>query len=154
MLGAAALVLALVAWIGFNRWMSRYGPDLLERTSKRLAGPAAVNCGEVPVGGNPKEDTGCALAAQQAGKPFRVRYDLRGIDCEVAVAIVRDPAGEVSGLSWIGGTDACHVNHETVNRENCPLPVQLWVNPGGRINCFQKESAPPHDLMSPQAEPY
>jgi hypothetical protein len=70
MLGAAALVLALVAWIGFNRWMSRYGPDLLERTSKRLAGPAAVNCGEVPVGGNPKEDTGCALAAQQAGKLF------------------------------------------------------------------------------------
>jgi hypothetical protein len=153
-LGPGVVLVALVAWIGISRSRDRYGPDPLERTSKRTAGKASLDCGEVPVAGNPKAATECALAAQESGKPFRVRYDLRGIDAEVGVAIVRDPAGRVMALSWIGGPHACCVGHETVNREDCPLPIHLWVNPSGRINCFQKESSPPEYLSSPQAEPY
>src|ERR1700730_769825 len=65
----------------------RLGPDLLETQSKQLAGPHAVDCGKGLVGGDPKTATACALAAQRAGKPFRVRYDMQGIDSSVAVTI-------------------------------------------------------------------
>ena len=129
--------------------------DLLELQSKNLAGPEAVDCGRVPVGGDPRVATECALAAQRAGKPFRVRYDIRGIDSFIAVAIVRTPIGTVGTLQYDsdprgGGGRA----HEVVSPKRCPEPVHLWVNPNGRINCFQKESSPPKDVMSPNAEPY
>jgi hypothetical protein len=129
--------------------------DLLELQSKNLAGPEAVDCGRVPVGGDPKVATECALAAQRAGKPFRVRYDIRGIDSFIAVAIVRTPIGTVGTLQHdsdpMGGGGRAH---EVVSPKRCPEPVHLWVNPNGRINCFQKESSPPKDVMSPNAEPY
>lgn len=130
-------------------------PDLLEKQSKRLAGPNAIDCGRVPIRGNPKAATDCALAAQEAKKPFRVLYDLQGIDSGVAVAIVRTDIGTVGALMYdsdpMGGGSRAH---EVVYPKRCPEPVHLWVNPSGRINCFQKESSPPRDAMSPNAEPY
>jgi len=74
---------------------NQYGPDLLEIRSKMLVGFNAINCGSVPIAGNPKRPTDCALAAEDAGKSFRVRYEIRGYDSEVAVSITRDPAGKV-----------------------------------------------------------
>ena len=65
--------------------------DKLETESKRLAGPGAIDCGRVEIKGDPKEATECAIEAQKAAKPFRIRYDLQGIDSFVAVAIVRTP---------------------------------------------------------------
>ena len=166
---SAALALLILAAVGtvFLRGRSTHIParlesprtvesaDLLELQSKNLAGPEAVDCGRVPVGGDPRVATECALAAQRAGKPFRVRYDIRGIDSFIAVAIVRTPIGTVGTLQYDsdprgGGGRA----HEVVSPKRCPEPVHLWVNPNGRINCFQKESSPPKDVMSPNAEPY
>ena len=166
---SAALALLILAAVGtvFLRGRSTHIPapletpgtvesaDLLELQSKNLAGPDAVDCGRVPVGGDPKVATECALAAQRAGKPFRVRYDIRGIDSFIAVAIVRTPIGTVGTLQYdsdpMGGGGRAH---EVVSPKRCPEPVHLWVNPNGRINCFQKESSPPKDVMSPNAEPY
>ena len=166
---SAALALLILAAVGtvFLRGRSTHIParlesprtvesaDLLELQSKNLAGPEAVDCGRVPVGGDPRVATECALATQRAGKPFRVRYDIRGIDSFIAVAIVRTPIGTVGTLQYDsdprgGGGRA----HEVVSPKRCPEPVHLWVNPNGRINCFQKESSPPKDVMSPNAEPY
>ena len=166
---SAALALLILAAVGtvFLRGRSTHIParlesprtvesaDLLELQSKNLAGPEAVDCGRVPVGGDPRVATECALAAQRAGKPFRVRYDIRGIDSFIAVAIVRTPIGTVGTLQYdsdpMGGGGRAH---EVVSPKRCPEPVHLWVNPNGRINCFQKESSPPKDVMSPNAEPY
>lgn len=127
----------------------------LELQSKNFAGPGALDCGRVLIDGDPKIATECALAAQRAGKPFRVRYDLQGIDSLVAVAIVRTQAGAVESLMWDsdpsgGGRRGPGV----VFPKECPEPVHLWVNPSGRINCFQNKSSPPKDVMSPNAEPY
>jgi hypothetical protein len=130
-------------------------PGDLELQSKNFAGPGALDCGRVLIDGDPKIATECALAAQRAGKPFRIRYDIQGIDSLVAVAIVRTQAGTVESLMWDsdpsgGGRRGPGV----VFPKRCPEPVHLWVNPRGRINCFQKESSPPKDAMSPNLEPY
>ncbi len=130
-------------------------PGDLEVQTSNFAGLGALDCGRVLISGDPKIATECALAAQRAGKPFRVRYDLQGIDSLVAVAIVRTQVGTVETLMWDsdpsgGGRRGPGV----VFPKRCPEPVHLWVNPNGRINCFQKESSPPKDVMSPNAEPY
>jgi hypothetical protein len=130
-------------------------PDLLESQSKQMVGPRGIDCGRVLVGGDPTTATKCALKAQSSKRPFRVRYDLQGIDSSVAVSIVHTPAGNVGVLQYdsdpLGGGGRAH---ENVYPNRCPEPVHLWVNPSGRINCFQKESSPPRDAMSPNAEPY
>lgn len=73
---------------------------LLEQDSKQLAGPNAADCGRVAIDSEPKVATECALAAQEAGKPFRVRYDIRGFDSFVAVAVVRTPIATVGALQY------------------------------------------------------
>ncbi len=128
--------------------------DRLEIESKRLAGSDAIDCGRVRINGDPKAATQCAVAAQKAAKPFRVRYDMRGIDSSVAVAIVRTPIGTVGVLSYDSDPSGGSQIGEVVYPKKCPEPVHLWINPSGRINCFQQESSPPKDIMSPNAEPY
>ncbi len=168
LVGSSALLLCTLGAIAWMRHLPRpqlhplifakpedQGPDLLERRSKELAGPQGINCGGVPIRGNPKAATACALAAQKAGKPFRVRYDLQGIDSVVAVAIVRTPIGTVGTLNYDSDpSGGGRVGGGVIYPKRCPEPVHLWVNPSGRINCFQQASAPPKDVMSPNLEPY
>jgi len=166
---AAVVVFGVVGAIAWTRRFPRpqpqlripsliaaeFGPDRLEKQSKEWAGPQGIDCGRVPVRGDPKAATACALAAQKAGKPFRVRYDLQGIDSEVAMGIVRTPAGKVIAISYDGDPSGhWRYGDGFTYPKLCPEPVHLWVNPGGRINCFQQASAPPKDVMSPNLEPY
>jgi hypothetical protein len=130
-------------------------PGDLELQSKNLAGPEAVDCGRVLIQGNPKIATECALKAQKAGKPFRVRFDLQGIDSFVAVGFVRTQDGTVESLMWDsdpsgGGRRGPGV----VFVKKCPEPVRLWVGSDGRVGCSQGEASPQKDPMSPIAEPY
>lgn len=130
-------------------------PDLLEKRSKALVGEDAIDCGRVAIEGDPKIASDCALAAQAAGKPFRVRYEMRGFDSEVAVVLLRTPGGQVLALSYdsdITGRGAR--GFEAVNVSECPTPVHLWVNPKGRLNCFQPKLAPPAKVTAPNSEPY
>jgi hypothetical protein len=131
------------------------GSNHLDSESKRLAGAHAIDCGRVLLDGNPKAATNCALSAQKAGKPFRLRYDLQGVDSEVALAIVRTPEGTVCRLLYDsdpsgGGRRGGGV----VFSRRCPDPVHVWVDPTGRIDCFQKESLPAPLLMCPNADRY
>jgi hypothetical protein len=130
-------------------------PDLLEIRASQLAGPNAVDCGRVAPRGDTKKATDCALAANKAGKPFRVRYDLQGIDSYVGVAMVRLPDGTVEALSYdsdpMGGGGRAH---EMVGVRKCPAPVQLYTSPQGRLTCFTGKPAGPRDAMSPTFDPY
>jgi hypothetical protein len=115
--------------------------DKLEIESKRLAGPRAIDCGRVKIKGDPKDATECAIGAQKAAKPFRIRYDLQGIDALVAVAIVRTPSGTVGALTYDSDPSGGGHVGEVVYPKRCPEPVHLWINPSGRINCFQQETS-------------
>ncbi len=168
LIGSSVMVLGTLGAIAWLRHLPRshlrplvfvepedQGPDLLEKQSKQLAGPNSVDCGTVPIRGDPKIATACALAAQKAGKPFRVRYDIQGFDSAVAVAIVRTPIGTVGMLNYDSDPSGRgRLGGGVVYPKRCPEPVHLWVNPSGRINCFQQASAPPKDIMAPNLEPY
>ncbi len=137
------------------RLISHLVPELIEVRSKELAGRDGINCGRVSVRGNPKQATDCALAANQAGKPFRVIYNRMGFDSSIAVAIVRTPSGAVTSLFYDSDPTGAGIRFfQVIDSKPCPVPVHLWVNPSGRINCFQPETSAPQDIMSPNAEPY
>jgi hypothetical protein len=131
--------------------------DSMDRHSQRLMGSHGIDCGRVKVRGEPKTATDCALKAQSEGKPFRVRYDIQGYDSAVAGGIVRTPSGELYALSFVGnpsGSGGTSLLGQRVSKSPCPQPTHLWVNPEGRINCFQQQLSYPKDIMSPNLEPY
>jgi hypothetical protein len=131
--------------------------DDWERQSRTLIGSHATDCGRVGILANPSTATECALKAFRAGKPFRVRYDLQGIDSAVSAGLVFTPDHNLYALVFDGdpmGQGGTSWSRQRVEKERCPQPYRLYVNPNGRLNCFQKEAVPPHDVMSPNAEPY
>jgi hypothetical protein len=110
--------------------------DLLEQESRRLAGPGAVDCGRLPVAGDPKPASDCVLSAQKMGKPFRVRYDMQGVDSFVAVALVRSRTRTVDDLLY--DSDPSRGGHAaaTVCLRRCPVPVRFRLNSDGRVDRF------------------
>jgi hypothetical protein len=134
---AAGTPLALVMAAYILGQNAGAGPDLLDKRIDQLAGPNAVNCGRVSPRDDPKSETACALAAHKAGKPFRVRYDMQGIDSFVAAAFVRLPDGSVQALNYdsdpFGGGGRAH---EMVRVTACPAPIQLHTTPEGHLTCF------------------
>ena len=122
-----------------------------------LAGRQGINCGRVEVHGDPTAATACAIKAQAEGKPFRVVYNIMGYDSPVAGGIVRTPDGEVYGLSFNGdssGSSGLALFGQRVSKAPCPKPIHLWVNPKGRVNCFQQQLSPPAGITAPNVEPY
>jgi hypothetical protein len=131
--------------------------DTMDWHSRWLVGRHGINCGRVPVNGDPTTATECALKAQGEGKPFRVVYNIMGYDAPVAGGVVRATNGELYGLSFDGdprGGGGVSLLGQRLSTSPCPKPIHLWVNPKGRINCFQQQLSPPSSLMSPNFEPY
>ena len=159
-LTAVAVVLFLVLGAVNNLPSTLLVPavgDCMEWQSRRLMGRHGIDCGRVRVRSDPKAATDCALNAQAQGKPFRVRYDILGFDSAVAGGIVRTPSGQLYGLSFDGdpsGQGGTSLFRQRVDKTPCPQPIHLWVNPKGRINCFQQQLSQPANLMSPNFEPY
>jgi hypothetical protein len=155
LLFTAGVILALASAVDAFAQNDGAGSDLLERRTRQLAGPDAVDCGRVGPRAEPKKATDCAITANQAGKAFRVRYDMQGIDSYVAVAFVRLPDGTVEALSYdsdpMGGGGHAH---EVVGVHKCPAPVQLYATPKGHLSCFPPQPATPRDVMSPTYDPY
>ena len=125
--------------------------------SRWLMGVSGIDCGEVEVNGDPAVKTACALNAQSQGKPFRIRYNIQGIDAAVAGGIVRTPSGDLFAISFDGNPHGAGYTSLLAQRSNqslCPKPYHLWVNPKGRVNCFQQKLSYPQNLSSPNLEPY
>lgn len=131
--------------------------DSMDWHTKWLAGLHGINCGRVKVHADPTAATSCALKANADGKPFRVVYNVVGYDAFVAGGIVRTPHGELYGLSYDSdpyGGGGVSLLRQRVDKSHCPYPIRLWVNPKGRVSCFQQQLARPRDIMSPNFEPY
>jgi hypothetical protein len=124
--------------------------------SHYLAGIRSVDCGWVKLRADASKATACALDANAKGKPFRVIYQIQGFDAIVAGGIVRTPSGKLLALSYDSCPSGCGFSflQQRTTVASCPEPYKLYVNPKERLNCFQQQLSPPHDIMSPNAEPY
>jgi hypothetical protein len=113
--------------------------DSMDWRSGWMAGLHGIDCGRVRVFGDPRTATACALKAQAEGKPFRVRYDIPGVDCAFAQGIVRTREGGLYALSYVGDPMGGGISllRQKADFSPCPQPQHLWVNPEGRINCSQ-----------------
>lgn len=130
--------------------------DAMDWKNHYLAGRGGVNCGRVKIGGDPTSATECAVEANAAGKPFWVAYNIQGIDAIVAGGIVRTPSGKLLAITYDSCPSGCGFSllGQRVGVESCPQPYHLYVNPKGRVNCFQQQLSYPRDIMSPNMEPY
>jgi hypothetical protein len=131
--------------------------DAMERRGRQLATMGAINCGRVGIRGDPKKATDCALAANSAGAPFRIRYDIQGIDSSVAGGFARTPDGRLFALSFDGdpwGGGGTSFTRQSVTVNECPKPYHFYVSPMGRLSCFKPQLSPPANIMSPNFEPY
>jgi hypothetical protein len=157
----ATAVIGFLVWLNYGwlvwnmpLWRSRVEVvaihtlgDAWEQQSRRLSGSRAIDCGRVRVRGNPKAATECALKAFHEGKPFRVRYDLQGIDSDVSAGLVYTPDGKLYGLAFDGdpyGHGGTSWSRQRADKVPCPLPFQMYINPNGRLNCFTPRAAQPH----------
>lgn len=76
--------------------------DGLDWHARALAGPMAKDCGRVPIYGDISMAVRCVFEEEAKGRPFRVRFDLQGIDADVAAAFVRTPVGRRYELHFVG----------------------------------------------------
>ena len=129
--------------------------DAMDWKSHYLAGLRGVNCGRVKIGGDASAATQCALQADAGAKAFRVIYDIQGFDANVAGGIVRTSSGRLLALSYDSCPSGCGFSllQQRVHVAACPQPFRLYVNPKGRINCFQSQLSSPKNIMSPNLEP-
>jgi hypothetical protein len=114
--------------------------DAWDRESRKLSGPAATDCGRVPIHGDPKAANQCVVKAFAENKPFRVRYDLQGIDSNVSDGLVYTPNRQLYGLVFDGdpaGQGGTSWERERAGRVACPQPFQLYTNPSGRLSCLK-----------------
>jgi hypothetical protein len=146
--------LSLFAYLG-DRFRPKIG-DLMDWKSRYLSGAHGVDCGRVRVGADASLATQCALKADSEAKPFRVIYEIQGFDSLVAGGVLRTPDGKLLALSYIGCPSGCgySIFDQRVSVKLCPQPFHLYVNPKGRINCFQPNLSYPQNVMSPNSEPY
>ena len=112
--------------------------DAMEWKSRWIAGRTAVNCGNVPVRGNPDSATDCALQAFAAHQPFRVRYGLQTIDTVMAVGVASAPNGRIYEIIFSGGAPNGRVNvvWQRFRVTTCPDQASLRKSPRGRVTCI------------------
>lgn len=133
----------------------------MQRELFALAGPMAVDCGRVKIRHDPLSATECVLNAFQSKEAFFVRYDLQGVDSQVAVGLAGDRAGRTFGIAYdrMGWSDeglrrpALRKDRNLITTA-CPRPVRLRKTGGGRLTCFPPDPDAKTSVMSPNAEPH
>lgn len=132
------------------------GPaDSMTDEMRNLAGATAINCGHVATAGNVQPASDCAVQANNAGKPFYVRYDLPMPDAQMAIGTVRTADGRLMTVQYDSkGLDKPQEGgrlsgDKKVSVVPCPTPENLRVANSGRVTCFPPSQMPAG--MSPHA---
>lgn len=105
-----------------DRWSTMKDGDRLDRESRNLAGPSAIDCGRARLEGA-MEVNACVLAATNKGRPFRARYVVLAIDARVERALVRAEDGRGYEITFMEGP---YVPAESrLSIDECPQPLKL-----------------------------
>jgi hypothetical protein len=138
---AALLCIAVLVADSESYYVVPVTGDAMDWVSHFLAGFGGINCGRIGVRGDPSAATKCALEANAEGHPFRVVYNLPGIDASAADGFVRTRHGAILALRFSGCSTGCGFSllQQRVQIKPCPQPYHLYINPKGRLNCFQEQ---------------
>ena len=133
----------------------------MQREFLALAGPMAVDCGRVTIRHDTSSASECAINAFESKKAFVVRYDLPGIDSQVAVGLAGDSAGRTYGIAYdsMGWSDE-GLHRPALRKDRnlittaCPRPVRLRKTGGGGLTCFPPDPNAKPNIMLPNADPH
>ncbi len=116
---------------------------LLDHALQKQAGSGAKNCGRVCINADSEAASECVLRQFRNRHSFYVRYDLWGVDSEVALGLAGNSDHVVAfsfdsfGTSREGSPQsASFLSDNHVVAVPCPTPVELHVNNAGRVSCF------------------
>jgi hypothetical protein len=111
--------------------------DAMEWKSRWIAGRNAVNCGNVPVRGDPEAATDCALRAFAAHDPFRVRYGLQTMDTVMAAGVISSANGQLYEIVFSGGTPTGRTDlfRQRLIVSACQAQALLKRTANGRVTC-------------------
>jgi hypothetical protein len=119
---------------------------LLDDALRKEAGSAAKNCGHVRINDKSEKASQCVIQQFRNHRPFLVRYDLWGVDSEVALGLAGSPDRVRAFLFDSFGTsregapkNAMFLSDNHVVAVPCPAPVELHVSGNGRITCFGRD---------------
>ena len=123
-------------------------PDVMTAELAKLAGADARDCGRIAMSGDVQSASQCAMQANDAKKPFYVRYDLPMPDAQMAIATVRTPDGKLMSVQydskgWEKPVEGAKLNDaKTVAVGPCPTPNNLRIASSGRVTCFAPTQMP------------
>ena len=112
--------------------------DALDWRLRKLSSSTMTNCGRVGLNEDPSRSTQCVIEANHEGNPFRVRYDMRGKDSDVARGLVRLPSGAVIELGFDGnptGSGGTLPFRQVVFERKCPTSEPIVIDKHGRASC-------------------
>ncbi len=131
----------------------------MQRELIAVAGPIAVDCGQVTIRQDPSSASECAMNAFESRKAFVVRYDF---DSQIAIGLAGNVAGYIfaivydrmgwsnEGVRW---PSVRSKDHHLITTP-CPKPVKLRKTASGGLTCFPPDPKAKPNIMSPNAEPY
>jgi hypothetical protein len=96
-----------------------------------------------------RQASNCVLLAVRERRPFRVRYDMLGIDASPSISLVGAPDGHVYEPSSSTSSDVVAIFGESVSTRRCEEPVafeslgELFRRSRGVISCARGFPFPP-----------
>lgn len=119
------LLFVLMQWVW---WFHDPRHDGLDKEMRQLSGWLAVDCGRVPINGNPSDANACVQSAFLAHKPFIVRYDEQGFDSEVAHGIAATPQRQFYFLDYQSDASGGSKTGERISKRLCtPSNEEFFV---------------------------
>jgi hypothetical protein len=123
-------------------------PDAMSAELIKLAGTSATDGGRIGMSGDVQTASHCAMQANEAKKPFYVRYDLPMPDAQMAIATVRTSDGKLMSVQfdskgWEKPLEGAKLSADkTVAVGPCPAPENLRIASSGRVTCFPPTQMP------------
>jgi hypothetical protein len=129
-------------WGGMGAFALHTLGDAWEREIRNLGGPNAIDCGRVWIHENRRIATDCAPKALWERGPFRVRYDLQGIDSDVSAGLFYTPKAELYAVEFDGNPSG-HAERlgrgSALFKDYALCLFYLFTNPNHRLDCFSRQ---------------
>lgn len=132
--------------LGFDPAYMPADTEVMDQRLRAIAGNGAIDCGEVPVDGDPAKASSCAMKASRQHKAFYVRYRARGIDAQLIDGLAGDSKSDIYAVIFdsLGvsandqAPDAMRPDGDHTIVMECPKPTKIRKAKNGKLTCFHQ----------------